>query len=192
MIFDQNGFENDDPQTWNAVVWRLLARAAQDNTSALRHAVIASSGLHGAQARVVLLREAVSATRTLTLFTDARSSKVGELRNDPRMAWTFWDERLKLQVRAQSMASVHQGDERANIVSRQVPQHAWRDYTSIVAPGQRSVDPAHDAALFTANFCVIDAHVKTLDILALRSSKAGGHKRLHIDYVAGEQAWLVP
>jgi pyridoxine/pyridoxamine 5'-phosphate oxidase len=186
-------FEKDDPETWHAVVWRLLKRACEDSTSALRHPILATQSTHGPQARVVLLRSADPNAHTLTLFTDARSPKAGELHADPRAAWTFWDPRLKLQIRARSVATLHQNDARAEQVRAQVPQNAWRDYTSLLAPSAEAQAAQHDPALFTQNFCVIDTQVQSLDILALRSTSAGGHKRLRIDYADRRQAaWLVP
>jgi pyridoxamine 5'-phosphate oxidase len=186
-------FEKDDPETWHAVVWRLLVRACQDNTSALRHAVLATQSGSGPQARVVLLRAADPHQHQLTLYTDARSPKTQEMRADPRVAWTFWEPRLKLQVRARCLATVHHNDPRAEHVRKDVPQSAWRDYTSLVAPSAEHEKTAYDPALFAQNFCVIDTHVKSMDILALRATAAGGHKRLRIDYADQRQAaWLVP
>ncbi|MGL4573504.1 MAG: pyridoxamine 5'-phosphate oxidase family protein [Burkholderiaceae bacterium] len=185
-------FEKDEPETWNAVAWRLLARACQDSTSSLRHPVVSTHGALGPQARVVLLRAVDPQRRILTLYTDARSPKVADLNADPRMAWTFWDERLRLQLRVRSTATVHHNDARAAAVRTQVPEHAWRDYTSLAAPGESVAQQEHDPALFTKNFCVIDAQVLAMDILALRASRAGGHKRLHIDYASGHQDWVVP
>jgi pyridoxamine 5'-phosphate oxidase len=185
-------FEQDEPGTWHAVVWRLMERACQDNTSSLRYPVVSTVSEEGPQGRVVLLRAADPHQYQLTLFTDARSPKVAQLRTDARMAWTFWDDRLRLQIRAQSKTAVHQHNERAAAVRTQIPPSAWRDYTTRTAPGDACTLIEHDPSLFEQNFCVIDARVFMLDILALRSSSAGGHKRLQLDYSTGQQQWLVP
>jgi pyridoxamine 5'-phosphate oxidase len=185
-------FERDDPDTWHAVVWRLLMRACQDNTSALRHATVATHSEHGPEVRIMLLRQVDSQARSLTLFTDARSAKVTQLRHDARLALMFWAPHLHLQIRMRGTACLHQGNARAAAVHANIPEHAWRDYTSLVAPGTPAEQVTYAPGLLAQNFCLIDASVSAMDILALRHEHAGGHKRLHLNYINSQRSWLVP
>jgi pyridoxamine 5'-phosphate oxidase len=189
MLPETAQFESEDPLVWDAVVWRLLERSLTATRSPLRLPVIATAGAQGPSGRVVVLRSVEAASRMLTLFTDARSPKVAALLQDPRLAWTFWDAQLALQIRASSVASVHVGDARALLLAEQVPEHARSDYVSLMAPGSSKTTDARDLALFEQHFCAIDATVHSLDVLALRRD---GHKRLHLDYAVDRHAWLVP
>jgi pyridoxamine 5'-phosphate oxidase len=189
MLPETAQFESENPLVWDAVVWRLLQRSLSAMHSPLRLPVIASAGADGPAARVVVLRAVDPALRTLTLFTDVRSPKVAALRQDNRLAWTFWDAQLALQVRANSTAAIHVSDERALQFAAQVPEHARADYISLTAPGSAKTSGARDLALFEQHFCVIDTTVHSLDVLALRRD---GHKRLHLDYAVNQHAWLVP
>ncbi len=189
MLPETAQFESEDPLVWDAVVWRLLERSLSATRSPLRLPVIATAGADGPAGRVVVLRAVDPALRTLTLFTDARSPKVVALQEDKRLAWTFWDAQLALQMRANSTAAIHVGDARALQFAAQVPEHARADYISLTAPGSAKTGNARDLALFEQHFCVIDATVHSLDVLALRRD---GHKRLHLDYAVDRHAWLVP
>jgi pyridoxamine 5'-phosphate oxidase len=192
MDLEDAALRADDAHTWNAVIWRLLERSIKDSASPLRLPVISTSGTDGPQGRLVVLREVNVAQRTLTLFTDLRSPKVAALRAEPRLAWTFWDMRYKLQIRAHTLATLHVRDERTHTLAMHVPEHARRDYTALTAPGEVLDVHDFDPERFEQHFCVIDATVQHLDVLALRSRDHGGHKRLRIDYQTQQHFWLVP
>lgn len=77
------------------LLWRELD-AAEDGW---RAPVLASRADTGADARVVVLREAVFSERRLTFFTDRRSLKYRQLCHAPDVCLVFYDRERSLQVR---------------------------------------------------------------------------------------------
>ena len=90
--------------------WQMIGRGVQDRRSAFHTPVLATHSADGPQARVLVLRAADVASRTLTFHTDTRSAKMPELAVDPRVALTFYDAARKAQVRINGTATVHAGD----------------------------------------------------------------------------------
>ena len=87
--------------------WQMIGRGVQDRRSAFHTPVLATQSADGPQARVLVLRAADVASRTLTFHTDTRSAKMPELASDPRVALTFYDAARKAQVRINGAARVH-------------------------------------------------------------------------------------
>ena len=90
--------------------WQMIGRGVQDRRSAFHTPVLATHSADGPQARVLVLRAADVASRTLTFYTDTRSAKMPELGGGPRVALAFYDAARKAQVRVNGKASVHSGD----------------------------------------------------------------------------------
>ncbi len=95
--------------------WQMLGRGVQDRRSAFHTPVLATQGADGPQARVLVLRAADVALRSLTFHTDIRSAKLPELATDNRVAVTFYDAARKVQLRLNGVASV----EANNTISHQ-------------------------------------------------------------------------
>lgn len=89
--------------------WQMIGRGVQDRRSAFHTPVLATQSSDGPQARVLVLRAADIADRTLVFHTDTRSAKMAELALDPRVALTFYDAARKAQVRIKGAATVNAG-----------------------------------------------------------------------------------
>lgn len=121
-----------------ATLWRELAGAAQDRAHEWRQPVLATvCPEFGPQARTVVLREVDVASRTLLLYTDARSPKVAQLQADPRAQLLCWSRTLGWQLRLGGRILV--STEGLDVTSRwALLRHtrAAQDYLSPLSPGQ--------------------------------------------------------
>ena len=90
--------------------WQMVGRGVQDRRSAFHTPVLATHSTDGPEARVLVLRAADVAARTLTFHTDTRSAKLPELALDNRVAVTFYDAARKVQLRLNGVVSVHTND----------------------------------------------------------------------------------
>lgn len=121
-----------------ATLWRELAGAAQDRAHEWRQPVLATvCPEFGPQARTVVLREVDVASRTLLVYTDARSPKVAQLQADPRAQLLCWSRTLGWQLRLGGRILV--STEGLDVTSRwALLRHtrAAQDYLSPLSPGQ--------------------------------------------------------
>lgn len=173
------GGERDPDQVWEEV-WAQLARASRDHRHAFRHPVIATrSARFTVSARTVVLRAAVAAQARLDFFTDRRSAKLEGLGIEPSVGWCFYDPRRRVQVRAETRAVLHEGDEVARSAWSRQGDAARALYAPGPAPGTPLEDDAGcgkvDGDVGFGNFVVAHCDVVELDWLWLAKE---GHRRI--------------
>src|SRR5271166_3349410 len=81
-------------------VWAALMTAARPGRTPFTVLQLATSGLDGApKVRSVILRGADAERGTVSFFTDLRSSKIEEIRHEPRVSLVAYDEDAGFQIR---------------------------------------------------------------------------------------------
>lgn len=190
--------------TW-ALCWDLLEEGASRARVPFHTPVLATVSAAGPEARTVVLRAANRGALTLTCHTDARSAKFGEIRDDARVSWLFYDPDRKLQLRIHARGTAVSAGEPAERRWRDVAVGSRRCYLATEAPG--ATLPAAGNALPPAlrsrrptpgesergreHFAVIESRVLSIDCLYLDSA---GHRRARFDCAAGAPAgrWVAP
>lgn len=84
--------------------WALLQAGG-----AHRFATLASLGAQGPEARMVVLRRASPSLKQLVIYTDLASTKVTELRADPRASLHHWTASDRLQIRLRGLVEIATG-----------------------------------------------------------------------------------
>jgi hypothetical protein len=173
-----------------AAVWQELVRAAHDKHHAWRTPVLATGLAGAADARVVVLREVDAQTRTLVFYTDTRSGKVAQLREQPRATVVMWSAALGWQLRCRVWLSLDtQGVSVLSRWTRLKLSPSAQDYLSPLPPGSVIDDPVRPALPRDdrGHFGVLFALVDSLDWLELHRE---GHRRARFD--AEGARWLQP
>ena len=116
--------------------WQLLRLATQERKASFRTPVLATVDGGAPRLRTVVLRRVAVAERLLLFYTDRRSAKVSELRENPQAGCLFYDEGRKLQVRVQGRCRLHAGDELSQQCWRQLPVAGRRSYATVEPPGR--------------------------------------------------------
>lgn len=173
-----------------------LRKAATTPGDAFRTPVLTSVDANGhPQARTVVLRAFDPGSMVLTIYTDKRSPKLGQLRANPQVQLLFYDAGRKVQIRATGVASVHFQDAITSAQWKNVPEYGRDDYLSRRPPGAEINDPSEgwqsEAEFGAANFCVIRIRIDHIDWLKLSSS---GHKRAYLIWQDGQYhgRWITP
>ena len=159
-------------------IWKELGRATQDRHHEWRTPVLTTVGLNGLpNGRTVVLRRADADTRLLNIYTDRRSPKALELKNNPQAQFVFWSTRLSWQLRVRTKVQVLTTGPFVESLWQQVRHSkAASDYMAYAAPGE--VFSSENSLSSTENeetyFAVLQAEVVELDWLELSRS---GHRR---------------
>ncbi len=173
--------ELEPSELWGDV-WHRLGRAARDPRHSFRPPVVATlCPERGVRARTVVLRESDPEAGTLTLHTDRRAGKLAGLDLEPRVSGCFYDPRHRVQVRAETRATVHAGDAEARTAWESQGAAAHRLYAVAPAPGSALPGgwqaPARDEGdAGFENFAAVRCAVEELECLQLARE---GHRRLH-------------
>ena len=162
--------------------WQMVGRGVQDRRSAFHTPVLATQGADGPRARVMVLRAANTALRSLTFHTDTRSAKLPELVSDSRVAVTFYDAARKVQLRLNGVASVHANDALSHQRWAASRPSSLRCYIG-AQPGAVSDAPAsglpaqlegrepelHELVIAEPNFAVLQIAVRRMEWLHLHT-----------------------
>lgn len=183
-----NTCRQTDLREVEAAVWRELANCVHDNAHGWRVGVMATTDGRSADARAVVLREWDEATRTLMIYTDARSPKVGQIGAYPQGTLVHWCPRLGWQLRLRVALAVETtGLAVSSRWARLKMTPAAHDYLSPLPPGA----PLHQAPAPSlesrGHFAVMLATVQAVDWLELH---ADGHRRARFDEEGAH--WLAP
>ncbi len=186
-------------------IWTTLGSAIKEASHPLRLASIGTGSSAGCAVRTVVLREVDQSNRRLIFYTDQRSRKISELRQNPRVAWLFYDPAAGVQIRAETIAQIHHADEIALQGWSRTPIVNRVNYCTVHAPGTeicdwgealprdlRSVLPdAQNTAVGQKNFAVVSTTVERFDWLWLNPMQ---HRRaaFHWDGMAFRGRWLTP
>ena len=129
-----------------------------------------------------MLREADEDRRSLVFHTDARSRKIKELEKTGQATWLFFDLQSGVQIRARSHVTLHQHDDTARNLWKQVQLESRLNYSSVLSPGDPVKDQPlrllndHEAFL---NFMVVQCEVVFLDWLQISKD---GHQRAQFNW----------
>ena len=194
-----------------AAVWRELGQAVRDKQHAWRVGVLATVDGAAADARSVVLRDLDESSRTLLIYTDARSPKAAQLVAHPAGTLVLWSEALAWQLRLRVMLSLETaGLDVSSRWARLKLTPAARDYLSPLPPGTLldavtpAVTPAAARAVARAvmpavvpavvperqsrdHFAVLAAQVQSVDWLDLNPQ---GQRRAL--FSATGAAWITP
>lgn len=179
--------------------WAELERGTKDRRSLFHTPALATCAADGRPSiRTVVLRGVSREHGTLRINSDRRSAKVGELAGDARCGMHFYDPSLKVQLRLDGSARLHDDSALAEAAWTGSRQMSRRCYTQNVAPGAVIDDPSATARLDgdaeragRENFCVILVTIARLEWLYLHSR---GHRRAEWRCDAGRWTgcWLAP
>jgi hypothetical protein len=183
-----------------AAVWRELDRAVHGRSGHAAHpwrvGVLATRDGEGVDARSVVLRELDTASRTLLIYTDARSPKSLQIEQHPQGTLVLWSAALGWQLRLRVALRLETSG--LAVLSRWARLKltpAAQDYLSPLPPGSALQGPnsappasAHPTRESREHFAVIAAEVRTIDWLDLDDR---GHRRAV--WQAGQPGiWVTP
>lgn len=183
-----------------STVWTCLREGAAPGRSPYSIAQMATVGTGGtAKVRYVVLRQASEDSNEVAFHTDVRSSKVAEIRTNPKVALVTADLEANIQIRLEGKASI--------ITNGPVKRAAWdasRDHSLVLyrnplAPGteidhpsdsQPGNDPTDHEDGYE-NFCVIVISVTRVDWLDLSVNE---HERASLTREGSDWygTWVAP
>lgn len=188
-----------DPRGVLQKIARELDNGSSDSRHPFRYLSLATvdTEMSAPNIRMVILREITDDWRIFA-YTDARSTKVEELKQLNRAALLFWHPHHKTQVTLTARVTLHQDDEVAQKYWQQdVHGPARKAYTPLVSPGT-VIDRPEEAHRWPESysmdhFCVLECELVDLQVLQINGKE---HRRLsfqregHTDTWTGQ--WIAP
>ena len=167
-----------------------ISRGKADKKSPARHPTFVTSSTDGLpNARTLVMRRFDRKSCQIEFHTDAESSKMMVLEDNPRAVIHIWLPKVQLQIQIEVDVEVKVGD--INIPKwRNVPTNSRFAYGTIPSPGTVIESPlAYDYAPSQKRFAVLICHIQSIQLLLL------GAKHIRANYkktTNWQGEWLSP
>jgi pyridoxamine 5'-phosphate oxidase len=191
----------DDLDASLAHAWGMIEGGAADRRAAFHTPAIATVDGSGAPTqRIMVLRAADCAARTMRLHTDVRGEKLAHIARRPRVSLLFYDPQAKLQLRVAGEARVHAGDGVAREAWAASRPQSRLCYEQTQAPGQ-PIDRPFPELPVDMRFAQSDDGEKNFAVLMVTADRIEwlylaieGHRRARWAWAAGawQGTWLAP
>ncbi len=177
------------------VVWQTLMQGAASRHSAARLATLSTVVGGKPAARTIVLRGAEQKTPSVVFYTDIRSQKIKELKENPAAALTYYSVPQKFQVRLSGQAKIHHADQLTDKAWSGLKEEEQPDYAGSHAPGEETGRPIQElGGNASENFAVVRVIISELEWLQL--GQKGFHRRAAFRWDApgalSYKEWIAP
>lgn len=180
--------------------WTRLLYGSVITDNAFRTGVLGLQYNNEVSLRTVVLRAIEPDEKQVVFYTDSRSAKMEQLKNNAQASWLFYDAVEKVQVRLSGEVAIHQNDEFAQYHWSKVHGSGRKAYMAIPGPSTDVEQPADGLAYINEdtdmesgyqNFAVIATKANFIEWLSLKDS---GHRRAQFRLIDGnwKGQWLIP
>ncbi len=136
------------------------------------------------QQRTVVLRK-VQENLDLLFYTDKRSAKVAQIKENPHVSALFYHPKKLLQIQLQGKATVKENPELLRKIWKTIPEKMQRDYRTVLPPGVPTDAPeAIEYLSDHHHFCMIELEPNTLSYLKLNRPH-----HLRVRYTRHQNDW---
>lgn len=118
--------------------------------------------------RIVKLREVTSAN-TLLFYTDSRSSKIEQIKQNPTSSGLFYNPAIKLQILVSGKILLHTDDELWQDHRQKIDGRAINDYNTKSPPGKPIKNPVEVTRSRDINFALLELIPDSIEYLKLRA-----------------------
>lgn len=172
--------------------WKELECGANEKNHPFRVCTLATfENSEAIKQRMVNLRK-ITSRRTLLFYSDSRSSKIGQIENNPLGSVVFYNPASQLQIFLRGSISIHTRDEIWQDHMLKIDGRAVNDYNTMSPPGKKIKNPISVRRTENLNFAVLELIPDTIEYLKLRAEP----NRLRAVFNKTEDNWemtfLVP
>lgn len=174
------------------VMFSALVRAGNDSRSGFRFIIFNTIAKGFPNSRYVVLRKFESESQELFIYTDYRSNKIAEIKENQLVSVLAYDKQKRCQIKLKAKVSIHHQNEIANVHWAAL-QGGKEAYNTQKDPGEMvdSLKEAHQMKddIDDEYFAVIRLEVSQAEILQLNGD---GHIRVLFDFEENKASFLVP
>ncbi len=185
--------------------WRILHNGVRNFRHPFYRPVLTTMDGNKPEVRTVILRGFSEKDRKLICHCDARTPKVSQIRDNPKVSWLFYHPEKWIQLRLSGIAAVHTDDKTAESQWEKVRLTSRINYCAENPPGSPAENPTSGLPDFLRdkapklfdhpearnNFAAIVCRFDQMDWLLL---KLTGHlrARFHWEDDRIDASWVIP
>ena len=190
-----NVFFTNNLKKTEKLIWDFFQQGVKNKSSAFHYPTIATRREKSFNLRTVILRKVIIEDHLIFFYTDYRSKKILELKNNNQLLLHVYDKKNEIQIQAEGKAKIFNKVKLNELTWNSLSNYAKQAYLTKKAPGNKIVDNKNLEYFNNEdgykNFTIVK--VKINKIVFLQLSKNGNKKALfkygkkNINY-----HWLVP
>ena len=193
-----NNFTNffSDLNKGELKIWDLLAQGVVNKKSKFHTPTLSTINGNAINSRTIILRKVDNKTKMLFFYSDSRSRKVLNIKQNNNVTVHLYEPRFKLQVQLYGNANIENKTEKTKGIWNSLNNFSKKNYLSELSPGEKinSLDDLkynadNEEAFY--NFSLIKFKVSKLECLQLSDIK---NIRVEFFYTEGsdKKYYLVP
>ncbi|WP_345950516.1 pyridoxamine 5'-phosphate oxidase family protein [Mucilaginibacter sp. PAMB04274] len=194
---------NEDLEDIINASWKKLTGQRDGDNAGFKYIQVCSYAADYIDAYTVVLREGSADNRSIIFYTDVRSPKVGDIKQNNKLTVISYNDEQKIQLILKGEAEIHFQNDTAAFYWQKDGYRSRRSYLAQPAP-TTSVEEATDGLLHLSNrkfddadaagyenFAVVKINVNYLEYLQL--SRDGNRRAKFSWQGAGwDGTWLIP
>jgi len=186
-----------EPHHELATIYRLciaqLNRGIQNKNHPFREVAFATSG-EAPNVRMVILRKVEQDPFRVSIYTDYRSEKVGELKSNTLGTFLFWHPKSNFQLKLKTRVHIHHQNNLTVRTYESLSKISKRSYNALESSGSlinAESDPkvVYRASFTAEDFALLSCEVYQMEALQLSRQ---GHIRAAFDIDGGKNSFIVP
>lgn len=168
-------------------LFKDLELATLDRKHPFRFCYLATTEVDNVPAQRMVVLRSILPTNEMLIFTDYRTPKVQQIKQQDQVSLLFYHPGRQLQIRFQAIASIHHQDALCLQEWSKLSDHGKNDYQTTLPPASNLSNsehgPIHNPELGSNFFSTISLKPINIDVLQL--SRAG-HQRMVGQFENGE------
>ncbi len=193
-----NNFTNifSDLDKGELKIWNLLGQGVVNKKSKFHTPTISTINGNAINSRTIILRKVDNKTKMLFFYSDARSRKVLNIKQNNNVTVHLYEPRYKLQVQLYGYANIENKTDKTKGIWNSLNKFSKKNYLSELPPGEKinSLDDLRynaDSEEAFYNFSLINFKVSKLECLQLSDIK-----NIRVEFVYTESSdkkyYMVP
>lgn len=191
-----NIFSSKDLNTIERLIWDYFQQGVRNKKSAFHYPTIGTFSKSSFSLRTVILRNVIRKERTISFYTDDRSKKIKELKDNKNIFIHIYDKKNQVQVQSEGKAQIFNKSKLNKEIWNSFSSYAKSIYLSKKAPGKKIINENADLKLLDIkkgfeNFSIVKAKINKITFLKLNEKV--NHKAF-FKYKSKNKSffWVVP
>ncbi len=193
-----NNFTNffSDLDKGESKIWDLLAQGVVNKKSKFHTPTLSTINGNAINSRTIILRKVDNKTKMLFFYSDSRSRKVINIKQNNNVTIHLYEPRFKLQVQLYGNANIENKTEKTKDIWSSLRNFSKKNYLSVLSPGEKinnlddiKYNADNEEAFY--NFSLINFKVSKLECLQLSDIK-----NIRVEFVYSESSdkkyYMVP
>ena len=172
--------------------WKALNVAASGKEHPFNFCTLATIGKNASVRQRTIILRGITEEKSLLFYTDLRSTKIKQIKNNSKANTLFYDPRTQLQLIIKGTILVHTNDENWEEHRDKIDGKSVNNYNTLLAPGKPIKNPLRVERTDKLHFGLLEFVPVRMEYLKLKEDS--NHLRARFRFVEGvwKQTFLVP